>query len=272
MELEQRVKLLEQEVKLLKNEVQATLLDIQEQLLSTRHPGLRAEAGRQAEIAQHPSGTPAAASEASGNERQSAKPASPAPVKVVPSVDPASLMPPVEARLPASGNGGQPAKAAPPPAAVHGTPRKGGRLAKMAPVPMPGLAPGANHDPTRLPNLRTGVEAAPDSPMDWETLSRQTNWTIQTIQKLGPERTRQLIEVYTQSGLVSDKVSVILQRVAAAFQPERVLAENEKSPPKKAAERAEENGALDKAQQRNIVLRLINYLQSSGARQEAPHG
>jgi hypothetical protein len=108
--------------------------------------------------------------------------------------------------------------------------------------------------------------------MDWETLSRQTDWTIQTVRKLGPERTRQLIEVYTQSALLSDKVSVVLQRVAAAFQPEGVLAENEKGPAKKVIERAEGNETLDKAGQRNIVLRLINYLQSSGARQEAPHG
>lgn len=272
MELEQRVKLLEQEVKLLKNEVQATLLDIQEQLLSTRHPGLRAEAGHQPEIAQHPSGTLAAASEASDAERQSAKPAPLAHLKVVPSVDPAPPMPPTEARSMASGNGGQSAKAAPPPGAVHGTLRKGGRSAKTAPPPKPGLAPSANHDPARLPNLRAGVETAPDSPMDWETMSRQTDWTIQTVRKLGPERTRQLIEVYTQSGLLSDEVSVILQRVAAAFQPEGVPAEDEKGPAKKAVERAEGNEALDKAGQRNIVLRLINYLQSSGARQETPHG
>lgn len=45
MNLEQRVQALEQEVELLKAQIQATLLDIQEQLLINTYPTLRAESG-----------------------------------------------------------------------------------------------------------------------------------------------------------------------------------------------------------------------------------
>jgi hypothetical protein len=109
-------------------------------------------------------------------------------------------------------------------------------------------------------------------PVDWEALSRQTDWTIQTVRKLGPERTRQLIELYTQRGLVSEGVGAILQRMAAAFQPEGVPAEDKNGPANRTTGRAGGNGALDKAQQRNIILRIIHYLQFGGAKQEAPRG
>ncbi len=265
MDLEQRVNLLEQEVKLLKTEVQATLLDIQEQLLSTRFSDLRAEAGRQPQ-------TLGVVTVGSDFEKQSATPARPANLKVVVSEPEASSRPgalaseidlsddePLEPENTLA-------------AAIHPVPSKGGRSAKAAPLPGAALAPNGSHKPAALPKPKAGAKFATDSPLDWEMMRQQTDWTIQTVRKHGPERTRRLIEAYTQSGLLSDKVSVVLQRVAAAFQPEGALAEHGTGPATKAAEQAEGIEALDKVQKLNIIRRIINGLQSSGAVQEPPHG
>jgi hypothetical protein len=108
--------------------------------------------------------------------------------------------------------------------------------------------------------------------MDWETMRRATDWTIQTVQEYGPERARQLIEAYQQSGYLSGKVSVALQGVAAAIQPEAAPPEDQNGPEKMAAERAEAIAALDTAQKRHIIRRIINRLQKSGARQDTSHG
>ncbi len=246
MELEQRVKVLEQEVKLLKNEVQATLLDIQEQLLSTRSPALRTEAALQPD-------TPTAVYEVSSNDGRSAK-----------------LVPLQAAVTGAPDNEIRSAKSASPPSAVDGDSGNNGRPAKPALPPASRPAPITAREPAMPPNHEVKTEVGSTSPTDWDALSRQADWTIRTVRKLGPERTRQLIEVYTRGGLLSEKVSLVLQRLAAAFQSDGMPAENE--PGKKTADRDGGNGTSDKAQLRNPILRIIHHLQSMGAGKETSRG
>jgi len=256
VELEQRVKVLEQEVKLLKNEIQATLLDIQEQLLSTHYPALRAEETS----AEMPLTAPLAAS----SNGQPPRMASPAPV-IIKKVSLADLSdpPPVQAlgddtlEIPDAHPGGAPFQQS---------------ASKVVNLP-------AKVNPARAPvlaeELRKGASSAVDSPspVDWETLDRLTHWTIHTVEESGFERTCQLIGVYVQQGLISEKAAKALLQIAATFRPNGVKAE--KAPAEKATTpppAPEPQPAKKDDDMRNVILRVIRRLVLPSAEQETHRG
>jgi len=103
-------------------------------------------------------------------------------------------------------------------------------------------------------------------------MRQQTDWTIQSVQKFGPERTRKLIEVYTRSGFLSAGVGAVLQRVAGAFQPEDTPARSQKIPPTTASHPVHTFAALNQAQKRAIMQQIIRGLQKSSASQDSHHG
>lgn len=270
MELEQRVKLLEQEVKLLKSEVQATLLDIQEQLLSTRFPALRADAA--------PQPGPATPPDQGAAFRDPAPATRNAPLKTAPAaarheaLDVFEADPPPAPRPSAAGYATRSVKLNPEAAAAR--PAKPAANGKAA-----ANGKSANHGkPAAAALAEPDVAAPPASATDWETISRQTEWTLQTVKKIGPERTRHLIEVYAQSGLLSKEITTVMTRLtgvlpaeappavaAPAPAPEPEPAPASPSAPAKASD-------PQKKEKRNIILRAINYLQNAGVRQEETGG
>ena len=263
MDLEQRVNLLEQEVKLLKTEVQATLLDIQEQLLSTHFSDLRAETAGEPQMR-------GAVAISPDFDKQSETSTPPANLKVIALEVEAAPMPSALAKQQDFAGDERLDLDEPQPAASLQESSQDRQPAKSAAAPATALGQNGNHKPEVQPKV--AEKTSPDSNRDWETLRLQTDWTIQTVRRFGPERTCQLIEVYTRSGFLSTSAGAVLKRVAGAFQPVAAPAQNMKGAEKVARAPAETIGELDQVQKRDIIRRIINRLQKVGSRQDTSHG
>ncbi|MEK7327257.1 MAG: hypothetical protein AAB217_18585 [Chloroflexota bacterium] len=260
MELEQRVKVLEQEVKLLKSEIQATLLDIQEQLLSAHYPALRAEESS----AEMPLAGPLVA----GSNGQPPRMASPVPaiIKKVSLADLSDLpqaqeVGDVPSAMPDTFPGGAPFR------------HSAGKVVNLSAEGNPAKALILVGEPEKEASSAT----ASPSPVDWETLDRLTHWTIHTVEELGFERTRQLIGVYAQQGLLSEKAAKALLQIAATFRPALRDVNAEKTPAKKVTTpppppAPEPQPAKKNDDERNVILRVIRRLVLPSAEQEARRG
>ena len=95
---------------------------------------------------------------------------------------------------------------------------------RTAPAPNGKAAPAPNG--TGAPALDDTTVPASAAAMHWETLRRQVDWTMQTIQTNGPVHTRELIESYTQRGHLTQSVGLVLLRVVAAFPAPTLAAES----------------------------------------------
>lgn len=198
MNLEQRVQVLEQEVQLLKAQIQATLLDMQEQLLNTKYPMLRAEEPTQAAppTAEAPVAAPVNASPIK-RVTLTPEPDPDEPVNVrqmgapIVAEDDLDEDEPVQPVVRARSNGHLPAVAPDLP--------KPRRAAWEEPEYQP---PRQNHvaespKPARAEPVTQPVESSATSEdiHDWIELE---NWVSQKVEKLGINRTRELINLYTR--------------------------------------------------------------------------
>ena len=193
MNLEQRVMALEQEVELLKAQIQTTLLDIQEQLLNQTYPILRGEEPTRApapEIITPPTPSPVQkirlADATPFDDDDDDVPAVtmfrksvPTPVEEVP--EPVVPQPP-KAVVP------QPTKAV---------------------IPQPPPAARALDWPEQLAGLRE------PNPYDWIELE---NWVSQKVEKLGIERTRELINLYAKQERFTEQERQLLMQFVDIYE------------------------------------------------------
>lgn len=197
MNLEQRVQALEQEVQLLKAQIQATLLDIREQMLNQTYPSLQGEAPAR----------PAAA--------PPAEPPAPAPFQKVKLAEPVVIEdedddPPDVSMfrkiVPSSTPTPTPAEEAPKPAKNY-APSSTAQPQPFAPqvfAPQ-GFAP--------QPAATNGQRET--NPYDWIDLE---NWVSQKVEKLGIERTRELIYMYAQQERFTDQEQDLLLQFVDVYE------------------------------------------------------
>lgn len=195
MNLEQRVQMLEQEVQLLKAQIQATLLDMQEQLLNNKYPILRAEESptAAAPAAEAPA-TPSAAN-ASPIKRVALTEPDPdeqvdvRPVRtVMPAANPEDDYMAETSVVRARTNGHHPAPVAEAP--------KSAPAGWDAPPPKPRMQRAPEAPKTARPEPVKPAAPADDADShDWIELE---NWVSQKVEKLGINRTRELINLYTR--------------------------------------------------------------------------
>lgn len=192
MNPEQRLQALEEEVQLLKNQIQAILLEVQEQLLTNAYPALRANSPRSAEPPTPPTRSPLKSFNITTLEPD---------------------QPDDEVEVPTSKKAVQPRKTQ----ALSNTP-------KALPAPSNGTRPEASskrrkvvepepiddddddeaEDEFRASDqefeFEDENEGTEPRQLNWSTLE---NWARTKLEKLGAERTRKLIKLYTSRGPLS---------------------------------------------------------------------
>lgn len=220
MDLEQRVKMLEQEVLILKNQIQASLLDIQELLLVQHHPSLRAT-GIANPDSRRPSATPSqeeflpsaydeqpAAMYHNGQQEEDtlilSRPSAEGPRKTV-SLDTPSVQTQDRVVVKDVLHDVFPVADANDPDVYQ------------TDDPIPDLqAPVSQvlsqHPLSEPPVIRTHTHLE----ADWEAFTSYTDWAMDNLAKLGPERACVLIEIYEKAGYftpqVKDALVLLIQR------------------------------------------------------------
>ncbi len=204
MELEQRVALLEQEINVLKNEIQATLLDIEEQILTGAYPALRA-----ADLAS--TGDPdqvSASRNVALDSRIDATAKNEQPPLPYASVRQIALNREVlEPRMPVEAR-----------ETVRKEPERPALSTQVTSDP-----PNGNGHPVRARVPDISVDIQPPqlvNESDWMTFVQLTEWIGSTLEKLGTQRTYELIDVYAASGLLSRDQVEVMQQITALYSRE----------------------------------------------------
>ncbi|MCC6804419.1 MAG: hypothetical protein IT319_16165 [Anaerolineae bacterium] len=223
MNLEQRVQVLEQEVQLLKAQIQATLLDMQEQLLNAKYPILRAE--EPVSAAPAPAAAPAASASPVRRVVLTEPEPEEAPVDVRPARSPAAHISDdvdvVPAAVKVRSNSYPFAPAAEPPGfnaadwedEEYEQPRAS-RVAE-APKPRRGKWEEEEYGQPRQPRITEPPMPADDeAARDWIELE---NWVSQKVEKLGINRTRELINLYTRQERFSRQERELLLQFVSIY-------------------------------------------------------
>jgi hypothetical protein len=176
--LEQRIKTLEYEFKILKNEIQRSLLDIQEQVLSHYYPALRAEEAAPADDVVQAMGAIKEKKGAIGTDAA------------------------VRAAKAAADNGGDET-----PAALAGATS----MVEEAPAKIKQVSL------EEIRKTRSGAEggAQPTQATDQSALLALSGWVSNSVEKIGQERTRTLIDLFATKGFLAANMKDVLSRLAA---------------------------------------------------------
>ncbi len=171
MNLETRVETLEHELKILKNEIRQALLDIQEHILNRQYPALRSQ-DPEAEEPEMPANRPPGQGPLSGGEGGRISPLAHV-LKDVESLQEFGL---TEADLL----------------------EDNGEFAHEAPQPMARRATGKSSN---------GHPTVSGGPGQFTALAA---WVSQSVERIGKERTRKVVETYAQGGYLADHHRTLL--------------------------------------------------------------
>jgi len=118
--------------------------------------------------------------------------------------------------------------------------------------------------------LSMRVPAPPTADLDWETFNRLAEWTADSIEEIGIERTIGLVEIYSRRGVFADEARDVLLQAVNLYSF------------------YEANGALDlefenpaedtrqemtpRERRRSLIIRLVEGFQNMNSGQEQSYG